>query len=160
MEISIQWFEPVQLTERGRLLLSPDNVPDEIPDVAGVYYFSRRYGSTHTPFYIGETLNLRSRLRSHLNTVAIVDVLRGINVSDTQIRQGTRYFHYGALETKRNQDPKKCLSIVQKFMIRTAVEYGAPILNKNLTKIKIHNIHFAGNRHGRGWFDENASIEA
>lgn len=159
MDIAIEWQEPVQLTKSKKLIVDASELPEEITNDPGVYYFSRRHGPDYTPFYIGETLTIRNRLKSHLNSVAIVDVLRGQSSEDDRIRQGSRYFHYGYFIGKPRQDAKACLQIVQKIMIRQAVEYGVPILNKSLTKIKTHEIEFGGNLDGRGWFNGSYSAE-
>lgn len=159
MEITIDWQPPIQLTKAKNLIVDAGDLPEEIENAPGVYYFSRRHGPEFTPFYIGETLKLRSRLKTHLNTVSIVDVLRGASQEDDRIRQGSRYFHYGYFVGKPRQDPKTCIQIVQKMMIRLAVEYGTPILNKQLTKIKTHEILFDGSSDGRGWYAASHAVD-
>ncbi|MCJ2117009.1 hypothetical protein MKK65_10580 [Methylobacterium sp. J-001] len=159
MDITIDWQPPVQLTKAKTLIIDADDLPEEIENIPGVYYFSRRHGPEYTPFYIGETLTIRSRLKSHLNSVSIVDVLRGVSKEDDRIRQGSRHFHYGYFVGKSRQDAKTCIQIVQKMMIRLAVENGTPILNKQLTKIKTHEISFEGSGDGRGWYEASYTMD-
>jgi hypothetical protein len=112
------------------------------------------------PFYIGETLSVYNRLRDHLRNVDIVDVLRG-NAADTEIRNGARYFHVGYLKGKFNKEnTKKRLEIVQRYMIRAAMQANVPILNKNLTKISTHEIGFIGSPKGRAEYPKRGTAEA
>jgi hypothetical protein len=159
MQITLEWNSPIQLTRYGEIILDDRALPQEIPAKPGVYFFSRKHGIEYIPFYIGETLNIRARLKSHLRWRDIADVLRGIAGPDHRIKQGTRYFHYGVFRGRQGQDPKTCLSIVQRHMIREAVEEEIPILNKNLKKFKSHAIRFDGSRTGRGWFEKHSIAE-
>ena len=159
MEITIDWQQPIQLTSSKKLIVEADDLPEEIENIPGIYYFSRRHGPDYSPFYIGETLTMRNRLKSHLNNVKIVDVLRGASIEDDRIRQGSRYFHYGNFIGKQRQDAKTCLLIVQKLMIRWAVVNNIPLLNKNLTQLKTHDIYFEGSVDGRGRYDKVYSID-
>ena len=159
MEITIDWQPPIQLTKAKNLIVEADDLPDAIENTPGVYYFSRRHGPDYTPFYIGETLTLRSRLKTHLNSVSIVDVLRGASKEDDRIRQGARYFHYGYFVGRPRQDAKTCLQIVQRMMIRLAIDNGTPILNKQLTKIRTHEILFEGHGEGRGWYGSSHTVD-
>src|SRR5881398_359546 len=89
LEIEIRWHKPVLLASHWKIVFQDDDL-DSIPEEAGVYFFSRKYGNSYKPFYVGESQNLRTRLKGHLSTVRIADVLRGINV-DSEIKQGSRY---------------------------------------------------------------------
>lgn len=145
MKITIHWQKPVQLTENKKIIVHAKNLPDEIESLAGVYFFSRKFGQSLIPFYIGETVSIRGRLKNHLASAKIADVLRGLKVADKRIRNGARYFHYGYL--KGNADKKltkKRLSIAQQHLIRVAIEDAIPILNSNLTTVKTHTLEFTG----------------
>ena len=63
MDITIEWQKPVQLTRHKKPLVDEDDLPNKIEDEPGVYFFSRRFGTKFEPFYIGETLKIRSRLK-------------------------------------------------------------------------------------------------
>src|SRR4029079_4402447 len=95
----------------------------------------RKHGSYYEPFYIGETADLRVRLRQHLETVKIVDVLRGL---DNHISKGARYFHFGYLIGKHKQADKR--SIVQNFLIEKALAENIKLLNKKLTAVPTHTL--------------------
>jgi hypothetical protein len=160
MKIDIDWQHPIKLTKSKSVLIAPDSIPEEIPNLPGVYYFSRRYGASFTPFYIGETRDLKARLKKHLESTKIYHVLEGHKSTSIKIRQGTRYFHYGIFRPKQNQDAKKCILIVQRLMIRQAVDKGLFVLNDKLTKIKTDEISFSGDKQGRGWYEKNYKPES
>jgi hypothetical protein len=82
---------------KKKIIVDESELPDEIEDYPGIYFFSRKFGETKLPFYVGGTLKLRSRLKSHLSSKKTADVLRGIS-ADKDIKNGTRYFHYGYLK--------------------------------------------------------------
>ena len=85
MKIEIEWQQPILLSKNKRLINS-ESVLTNVPVGPGVYFFSRKFGSSFSPFYVGETMNLRGRIKSHLNNADIRDILRGITVPLVQIR--------------------------------------------------------------------------
>jgi hypothetical protein len=160
MQITIHWQMPIQLTLNRKIIVDENELPEEVEDYPGIYFFSRKFGETKLPFYIGETLTLRSRLKSHLGSRKIADVLRGIS-ADQDIKNGTRYFHYGYLKGNASKPlTKKRLSIVQRHLIRVAIENDIPILNSNLTKLKTHTVVFSGGKETRAIYEKLASVEA
>jgi len=160
MQIQINWQMPIQLTLNKKIIVDEDYLPDEIKNIPGVYFFSRKFGSNNLPFYIGETLTLRDRLKSHLGSTKIAYVLRGIS-SDKEIKNGTRYFHYGYLKGNAAKPlTKRRLSIAQRHLIRVAVEEGIPILNSNLTKVQTHTLSFTGGWKARAIYEKQATVEA
>ena len=97
MEITIVWQKPIQLTKHKKIIVDEDDLPETLEARPGVYFFSRKYAKISVPFYIGESKNLRTRLRQHLGTTRIADVLRSLSVTDEKIKKGVRYFHFGYL---------------------------------------------------------------
>lgn len=159
MEITVKWQKPIQLTRNKKILINKDEIPESIEQRAGVYFFSRRFGNSYIPFYIGQTGNLRKRLRDHLNSATIVLVLPGINGNHEIIKKGARFFHYAYFKGKRGQQPDKCLSIVQKHLIRDAVRMKLPILNEQLTTIRTHTLFLEGSKIARGVYDTEIVVE-
>jgi hypothetical protein len=142
MKLQFVWQSPVQLTNNKIIIVNKNDL-DEIDDVAGVYFFARRHGDNSEPFYVGETLQLRARLKNHLESAKIADVLRGMKVDDAPaISNGSRWFHYAYFKAKKGQNKKKCLQIAQKFLIQSAVANNIPLLNSNLTIMKTHDLTF------------------
>jgi hypothetical protein len=160
MEISIDWQKPVQLTRHKRIIVDKDDLPEAIEARAGVYFFARRFGRICVPFYIGETLNIRSRLKQHLGTVKIADVLRSLVGAEETIKIGVRYFHFGYIRAQAPTKQKRCLKIVQKYLIRQAVENEIAILNTNLKKFKTHDLLFEGSKKARAIYSKANVVEA
>jgi hypothetical protein len=93
VDIKIEWQQPIQLTKHKKPLVDEDDLPEKIAAKAGVYFFSRRFGVKFEPFYIGETLNIRSRLKSHLNSKKIAFVLLDIDPK-SQVRLESEVARY------------------------------------------------------------------
>jgi hypothetical protein len=145
MKMSFEWKNPVLLTKNKKIIVTQDQI-ESIEEWPGVYYFARNHGATSTPFYIGETLTLRGRLKNHLATAKIADVLRGMPVAGAPaISNGPRSFHFAYLTGNKNKEnAKKILQIAQKFMIEAALAADVPLLNSKLTVIKTHTLLFSG----------------
>jgi hypothetical protein len=159
MHIRIEWQKPILLFRNKKRAYSDDHIA-AIEDKAGVYYFARKHGSHLEPFYIGETLALQTRLKRHLNSVRIMDALRGIENPDTvKISQGSRYFHYGYLAGNA-QNKKKRIRIVQRYLIDEALSGKLLLLNKQGTVIRTHSLLFDGSAGGRGIYPKSADVES
>lgn len=156
MLVRIEWQKPIQLTRHKRIMITERELADIVQKRPGVYFFSRKYGNSFEPFYIGETKSILGRLKSHLKSREIAYALEGLG--DTPIKAGTRFFHFGYL-INNSTDPKKYLDIVQRYLIRQAISEKCNVLNKNLTRKKLHFIEFSGDPKGRAIFPTSANIE-
>lgn len=164
MDIQIKWQKPMLLARHKKIVYHEGLLTRVEGKKPGVYFFSRKYGGEYLPFYIGETMDIRNLLQTHLETRKIADVLRGIDdavggKSAQKIRQGARYFHFGYFIGKKGQQPKKCLKIVQKDLIEDAVAKKLPLLNINLTEIETHTILYSGNKIGRSIFPRTKAVK-
>jgi hypothetical protein len=159
MEITFDWQKPIQLTKNRKIIVDKDELPQSIEERPGVYFFSRRFGNACVPFYIGETQNLRHRLKDHLGAARIVLVLLGIDNGDEVIKNGTRFFHYAYFVGRGRQSSIKCRRIVQKYLIREAVRLKYPILNEHLTTVKTNTLLFEGSALARGIYDARSLVE-
>ena len=160
MNITIDWQPPIQLTRHKKIILNSKDISELVEPRAGVYFFSRKFGTNLVPFYFGETRSMQDRLKAHLKSAKIAFVLRGI-AGDKEIKKGTRHFHFGYLRGNFSPDgTKKRLGIVQRHLIRLAIEEDIPILNSNLTKIKTHSIQFNGSAKARAYIDKATTVEA
>lgn len=158
MKIRIEWATPILLSANKVIRVDRNDLPDRIPDTPGIYFFSRRYGSSFQPLYIGETSNIRGRLKNHLNNADIRDILRGIPLPGVPVKQGNKYFDYGVFRGKPGQVADKCLALVQKYLIEQAIAEKAPLINKQLTVIKTHEVEFVGPKRGRATFQRTFNI--
>jgi hypothetical protein len=145
VNLTFEWQAALTLTRNKRIVIT-DHDLNQIEDWPGVYYFARSFGNKSQPFYIGETLKLRARLRGHLDTTRIADILRGMKVRDApEISNGPRSFHFAYLDANKNKEnTKKALQIAQKFMISEAIALNLPLLNEKLIVIKTHSLTFNG----------------
>lgn len=159
MQITISWQPPILLARHKKIVYDEDIILERVEAKPGVYYFSRRHGDKYSPFYIGESINLQGRLKNHLNSADIRDILRGLDDVIDEIAQGARYFQYGYLEGK-SAKAKQCLDIVQEYMITEALGKGVPLINKQLTKVPTHTLTFQGSKIGKGMFPRSFSIRA
>lgn len=158
MRIEIEWHKPVLLARNSQIRVDKDDLPRSIPKSAGVYFFSRKYGTSFQPLYIGETRNIRGRLKNHLGRVDISDMLRGMKVPGVQVKQGNKYFHFGTLRGRDGELLTKRRRLVQRYMISKAIAEKAPLLNKQLTDIKTHSVVFSGPKSGRAIFPPTFNI--
>jgi hypothetical protein len=158
VNIEIDWQEPVQVTRHKRMLFDKYSIPASIEDKAGVYFFSRVHGETIEPFYIGQSNTIRTRLKGHLGTAKITEVLREVEEVRT-VRKGTRYFSFGYLTpSKGHRDIDAVLALVERYLIRQALSKGFTLINDRGTKFKTHDISFAGSRHERRVFGKRVEI--
>jgi hypothetical protein len=90
----------------------------------------------------------------------LADALRGIDNGSVEIKGGERYFHYGYFQPKPKQKPKRCILIVQRYLVREALAQNIPLLNKKLTAFKTHTITFSGTQKARSIYAKTANVEA
>jgi hypothetical protein len=155
MDILIEWQQPIQLTRHKKPLVDEDDLPEKIDEKPGVYFFSRRFGTKFEPFYIGETLKIRSRLKDHLKSKKIAFVLLDIDPK-SQVKGGVRYFHYGYFRAGKGQSAKTCIKIVQRYLIRTAISQSLKLININLTAVQTHALVFSGSKKARAIYGKLA----
>jgi hypothetical protein len=158
MNIEIDWQEPVQITRHKRMLFDKNNIPASIDDRPGVYFFSRVHGETIEPFYIGQSNAIRTRLRGHLGSTKITEVLREVEEIRT-VRKGIRWFNFGYLTpSKGRRDVDAVLALVERYLIRQALSAGFTLINDRGTKFKTHDISFAGSPYEKRLFGKRIEI--
>jgi hypothetical protein len=158
MNIEINWQEPVQLTRHKHMLFDKYNIPASIEDKAGVYFFSRVHGETVQPFYIGQSNTIRTRLKGHLGSTKITEVLREVEEVKT-VRKGARWFNFGYLTpSKGRRDVDEVLALVERYLIRHALSKGLTLINDRGTKFRTHDISFAGSRYEQDVFGRHVEI--
>lgn len=136
MKIKLEWLEPIVLKEGTKETPFIYTCDEKLlPEEPGIYVFTRRYGKTFTPLYIGQTVNLRSRIKGQLNTLSL---MMGIK----KAQAGTRMLMIAKLRPSKGpkRDTKKTLRIIEKAYINNALTQGYDLLNKNGTKTPVHNI--------------------
>jgi hypothetical protein len=158
MRIIIDWQEPIAVTRHKHLLFSKNEIPASVEERSGIYFFSRVHGNTIEPFYIGRSINVRKRLRDHLGSAKITEVLREVEEIKT-VRKGARWFSFGYLmPSKGSRDVDKVLALAERYLIRQALADGHTLINDHGTKFKTHDISFTGSIHERRLFGKGAEI--
>jgi hypothetical protein len=136
----------------GQDYIVPASANQRLPETAGVYVFCRKFGEKYQPLYIGQADKLRRRIGQHLKTnVALMRALR-------DAKSGTRSVLFGEVITKRGQQIKRVLKVVEETLIAEAVESGCTLVNRQLTSAKFHSIVFGGPTKVRGPFDRSYSV--
>lgn len=142
LHIEVHWSKPLEVVDdaAGKLIYAVEDVED-VPDTAGVYVFARLFGSRAIPLYIGETGNIRTRLKQHLkNNVRLMKGIQGAP-------NGKRIFLFGEVRLKRGQNVKKVRSVLQRTIIERALSEGHELLNDKGAKTPVHSVRSTGNRY-------------
>lgn len=144
LNIGAKWSKPIRLLDGSRdgLIYRVSDL-DTIPDTPGAYVFARKHGRKVAPLYIGETMNLRSRLNQHLGMN--LKLMKGIEAAAI----GKRIFFYCAVRTKQKQNLKQVLKVLQSALIEYALSEGHKLLNKQGAKTPVHTINLTGNRYSK-----------
>lgn len=139
MQIEATWSQPIAL-KKGPLggliyVLKLEDLPEE----PGVYVFARKHGESVAPLYIGETLSIRRRVKSHLNSLAL---MRAIESAPN----GGRFFIYCTVKAVSREKAKKHVKVLEKALLMHAQSEGHALFNKKGTKLPTDVIAFTGNR--------------
>lgn len=150
MDLELRWKAPIELIDG-----SADNLIYSVSDLTsiaespGIYVFARFYGESVVPLYIGQAINLRTRIWQQLSTnVRLMNSIRNAQA-------GYRKLLIGEFIAKRAQNTKKALSIIESALINAAMVEGDELLNIRGTKAPVHAINCSGNRESRGRLPEN-----
>ncbi len=134
MELRLEWLPPIELlrnTDNGQIYCCDQNA---LPDQSGVYIFARKHGNNFEVLYIGlATSSLRGRVRQQFNNLKLMKYIENA-------KSGGRLLHVGKFVPGRAQQPKRCLPIIERSLIRHFLEEGHPLVNVQATRITTHEI--------------------
>jgi hypothetical protein len=136
MKLHVEWGQPIPL-RANRDGISYDIDLEKITDYPGVYVFGRRHGDHFEALYVGSSMNIRSRVKGHLNNLQLMKYLR-------TARTGKRILLAGRLITKRGQQVEKCIVLSERALIRHFLSEGHELVNKSGTKIRRHELESTG----------------
>jgi hypothetical protein len=139
MEIKVLWHKPMPLADGDdqNLTYRVDGLK-AFEGIAGVYMFSRVYGQSLTPLYIGKALNLAALIKQQLNTVKLMNAVG-------KSRSGAKVLVIGEFQCKHGQTVDKCIRLVERAVIEHALAKGLELVNQKGTKTPYHEINFVGN---------------
>src|SRR5437879_5866773 len=110
MKLSVEWARPIQLKDatRDNMIYGLDLA--KVTTAGGVYVFGRRWGAQFEALYVGKARNMRSRVKSHLNNLRLMQHLRNA-------KTGKRVVLAGKLVTRQGQQLAKCLALTERALI-------------------------------------------
>lgn len=141
LNFNATWHPHVELVDGSELNLTYSVERfDSFPDEAGIYVFARIFGKTIAPLYIGETTNIRKRIKQHLEKN--VKLVNGVKKSGN----GKKVVMFCSVKTRSEARRDAMLAVLQRGLIEHALSEGHKLLNVQLTKLSVHSIAFTGNR--------------
>lgn len=137
MKIELNWFESIALGSSSTLRENIKNFDlNEIPEISGVYIFYREYGETQHALYVGKSENIRSRMKSHFNSLKLIEGLE-------ESSQGQKKLIFA--EVKTRSDLGRALNQAEKGLIQHYMENDHPLLNQKLMADHFDEVSSTGN---------------
>lgn len=139
MQIQATWSKPITLKKGtpGGLIYVLDL--EDLPEEPGVYVFARKHGNRVVPIYIGETMSIRGRVRTHLNSLPLMRAIENAP-------KGGRLFMYCTVKAGSKEKAKKHVKVLEKALLMHVQSEGHELFNKKGTKLPTDTISFCGNR--------------
>lgn len=142
MQITLDWQEAIEL---GTSTTLRDNIKNfdlkQIPQITGIYLFYRETRSEDCPqevLYIGQTVNMRTRMKQHFNSLGLIEWLE-----DTP--QGKKCLIFAELKTRGMNNIERALNQAEKGLIQHFIENDHPLLNRKLMADHFDEILSKGN---------------
>lgn len=110
---------------------------DKLPNVAGVYVFGRQWGASIEALYVGKAKDIRRRVKGQLNNLRLMRRMR-------EARGGNRIILVGRFIAKPGQQENKCLSLIERSLIRHFLSEGHNLFNVQGTQLRQHEVTSAG----------------
>lgn len=132
MKVTLEWYPPLELTTARSPFVYSCNL-EMIPQECGVYIFARKYGTVFEYLYIGQTTNVRNRIKNHLNSISLMGHIKNSS-------NGKRYLIYSKIQHHKNTDTKGALKIAERALIDFALSQQHSLLNKQGTRRPYHTI--------------------
>ena len=138
MDINASWSEPIRLRKsKASGLFNQINL-ESLPAEPGVYVFARKYGNKLIPIYIGETLSIYHRIKTHMNSLALMTAIKDAS-------NGARILIYCTVDTNNRDKAKKYIKIIENALIIHSQSEGHELFNKMGMKRPTDSVHFSGN---------------
>ena len=133
MKLNLQWAKPISLKDGSKQNLIYTIDQNKLPQASGVYIFGRRFGNSIEALYVGQALNIHSRVKGQLNNLALMKAVQNSSI-------GKRVVITGQFMAGPGQQPKKCLSLIERSLIRNFLSSGHDLVNKQGTHLRRHEI--------------------
>lgn len=136
MQLKIEWSKPLPLKDAGRGVGYSADI-SAFEQESAIYIFGRQWGRSYEALYVGQTQNLRLRLRNHLNNLNLMSHLR-------DAKSGQRVLIVGRPIVKQGQQIPKVLAVAEKTLIRHFIGEGHNLANKQGKRILMHALQSEG----------------
>lgn len=150
MKLHVEWSRPIPL-RASRESVGYEVDFEKVPRSAGVYIFGRQWGTGFEALYVGKSLNVRARIRSHLNSLSLMQHVR-------TAKTGKRILLVGEYVTKPGQRIETCIGLAERALIRHFLAEGHDLVNKQGTRIRRHELESTG-RHPKKFFPNPIYLE-
>lgn len=137
MKLAVEWTRPIFLKDASRENLIYSLALERVPSSAGVYVFGRRWGNQFEALYVGKGDRVRGRVKGQLNNLRLMQHLKNA-------KTGKRVLLAGRIVTKPGQRLAKCLTLVERALIRYFLSEGHDLVNKQGTRIRRHELSSSG----------------
>lgn len=124
MQITLNWYEPIALGSSKNLLENFQKFNlSLIPEISGVYIFYREYGDYKEALYVGQSENLRTRMKYHFNSIRLLEGLK-------ETPKGQKKLIFAEVKTRGNLS--RALMQAEKGLINNLDTRDHPLLNRQL----------------------------
>jgi len=137
MKLQVEWMRPIPLKDATPQNLIYSVGLDKLPTSAGVYVFGRRWGKQFEALYVGKANRIRGRVKGQLNNLRLMQHLRNA-------KGGKRIVLVGRIITRPGQQIEKCLTLVERALIRYFLSEGHDLVNKQGTRLRRHELSSTG----------------
>jgi hypothetical protein len=134
MKLHLEWLRPMLLRKPRRdenLIYTFDYT--KLPQAPGVYVFGRRYGRNFEALYVGKAKHLMWRARGQLKNLPLMLHLK-------TAKSGKRVILVGRFLPQPGQQEQKCLTILERALIRYFLSEGYDLVNKQGARLRRHEI--------------------
>lgn len=137
MKLHVEWTRPIPLRDATRQDLIYATDLNKLPGIAGIYILGRRYGAGLEALYVGKANDIRGRVKGQFNNLRLMQHLK-------KAKAGKRIVLAGRVITKRGQQRKKCLLLLERALIRYFLSEGHDLVNTQGARIRRHEVVSSG----------------
>jgi hypothetical protein len=136
MKLKLEWGKPLYLkAPKNSISYSFDL--SKLPDRPGIYIFGRKYGKQIEALYVGKAGRLRGRVKGQLNNLHLMEHINSA-------KNGKKIVLAAKFVAGPAQQEEKCLTILERALIRYFLAEGHDLVNKQGTQIRRHEITSQG----------------
>ena len=139
MKLRLEWGRPIALVEAPHLNLIYSFDHSKVPEKPGIYVFGRQFGTNFEALYVGKAGSVCGRARGQLKNLPLMLHLQ-------KAKNGERVLLTGRFMPRRGQNEAKCLTILERALIRYFLSEGHDLVNKQGVQLRRHEVASVGAR--------------